>query len=140
MRVCATHAWPLFIIAERNSSGIDGLEVGVVEDDGSGLAAQLERAARAFSAEGADVAAGRGRPGEADLVDAGVGDEVLARPTSGGDDVDDAGREAGLVDDLGQHESLERRLGRRLQHDRRAGGQRWGHLEHEDEQRARSTG
>ena len=56
------------------------LEVDVVEDDRRGLAAELERHPLDLrAAQLADARARRGRPGEADLVDAGVGDDVLAR-------------------------------------------------------------
>ena len=44
----------------------------------------------------------RGRAGEADHVDVGRGDERLAGlGAAAGDDVDDAGREAGLLEQLG---------------------------------------
>ena len=60
MRVCATHAWPLFMIALGSSPGIVVGEVGVVEDDRRRLAAELERAAlELLAAERGDLLAGR---------------------------------------------------------------------------------
>ena len=53
--------------------GIASAEVGVVEDDRRRLAAELERAAlQLLAAQRRDPLAGRGRPGERDLVDVGV--------------------------------------------------------------------
>ena len=93
------------------------------------LPAELERHPRhPLAAQAHDPLAGGGRSGEGDLVDAGVGDEVLADLAAAGHDVDHAGRHAGLVEGLGQHEVAQRRLGRRLEHDRAARGQRRGHL------------
>ena len=81
-----------------SSSGIERVDVGVVEDDRGRLAAELEGAAlELLAAEGADLAAGGGRAGEAHLVDVGMGDEVLAGLAIGGHDVDHAGRDAGLA-------------------------------------------
>ena len=56
----------------------DAREVRVVEDHRGRLAAELERAAGdALAAERRDASTGRRRPGERDLVDAGVRDEQL---------------------------------------------------------------
>ena len=69
------------------------VEVGVVEDDGGGLAAELEAdPLELLAAHRGDLAAGGGRAGEGDLVDARVGDQVLADLAAAGDDVDDARR------------------------------------------------
>ena len=57
-----------------------GLDVDVVEQDRGRLAAELEREPLdLLAAQRADARAGGGGAGEADLVDAGVRDEVLAR-------------------------------------------------------------
>ena len=73
MRVCATQAWPLFMVPAPTIGGIDGVEVGVVADDRGRLAAELERhALEPLAAERRDLAAGGGAAGEADLVDAGM--------------------------------------------------------------------
>src|SRR5581483_6111335 len=75
--------------AEKSGDGL--VEVGVVEDDGGRLAAQLEGdAPQALAAQRRDALAGGGAAGEADLVDVGVGDEVLAHGPVGGDDVEHA--------------------------------------------------
>ena len=112
------------------------VEVGVVEHDRGRLAAELERdPLELLAADGGDLAAGRGRAGERDLVDARVRDEVLADLAAGGDDVDDAGGYAGLREQLGQQVAVERRLGRRLHHDRAAGQQRRDQLGHDRELR-----
>src|SRR5580692_8526865 len=53
-----------------------GLDVGVVEDDGGRLAAQLQRApGDPLAADGGDPAPGRGGAGEGDLVDPRVADQ-----------------------------------------------------------------
>jgi hypothetical protein len=46
-------------------------------------------------------------------------------------EVEDPGREAGVVDDLGQDEGVQGRHFRRLEHHGAAGGQRRGHLGHD---------
>ena len=73
IRVCATQAWPLFMSALGNRAGI------VVERSASSrmmaadLPAELERAAlQPLTADPADALAPDSRPGEGDLVDAGV--------------------------------------------------------------------
>ena len=83
----------------------------------------------------ADQAAGLGRAGEAHPADAGVRDErgagLLADPL---DDVEDAGREAGLGGQVGEDRARERRPLGRLQDDGAAGGERGRRLpgrEHE---------
>ena len=68
-------------------------QVGVVEHDRGRLAAELERdPLELLAADRGDLAAGRGRAGERDLVDARVRDQVLADLAAGGDDVDHAVR------------------------------------------------
>ncbi len=106
-----------------------GLEVHVVEDDGGGLAAELERAAGdPLAAERGDAAAGRGRAGERDLVDAGVAHEQLGDLAVGGDDVEDAGRQADVLGDLGEQVGRARRLGRGLEDDGAPGEEGRGDL------------
>ena len=75
------------------------------------------------------------RPGERDLVDVGVGDEVLADLAAGLHDVEHARRQPGLLQRLGQEVRVERRLRRRLEHDGRARRERRRQLQHGDEQR-----
>ena len=66
-------------IAPPTRVGRDGGDVGVVEHDGGGLAAELQRhPLHLLAADAHDALARRGRPGEGDLVGARVGDEVLA--------------------------------------------------------------
>src|SRR5690606_9844777 len=75
------------------------VEVGVVEDDEGRLAAQLEEHARqVLGGGGHDLASGGGGAGERDQVDARVGREHGAQGVvRAGDDVEDAGREVGLL-------------------------------------------
>lgn len=76
---------------------VEGVEVrgqvGVVEDDGGGLSAELEGdgGAEQFAAGAADGASGTGGAGERDFVDAPpVGNEIGAEFASAGDDVQHA--------------------------------------------------
>ena len=56
-----------------------GGQVGVVEDDGGRLAAELERhPLELLAADAGDAPAGSRRAGERDLVDVAVADQVLA--------------------------------------------------------------
>src|SRR6185312_7489166 len=82
-----------------------------------------------------DVAAGRAGAGEGDLVDARVGDEVLAGLTAGGDDVQHTGGQADLGGDLGEQVGVERRLRGGLEHDGAAGDQGRGELQCGHEER-----
>jgi ParB family chromosome partitioning protein len=81
------------------------------------------------------VAAGGGRAGEGDLVDVGVGDEVLADLAPGRDDVHHARGEAGVLEDLAEGLGRQRRLGRRLEHDGAPGDEGGSQLDHGLEQR-----
>jgi hypothetical protein len=78
---------------------LDGLvDGGVLEHDVGRLAAELEGEARARPGQRPlDQLADLGGAGERDLVDAGVGDERRTGRARPGDDVDDAGREVGLL-------------------------------------------
>ena len=69
-------------------------------------------------------AAGRGRAGEGDLVDTGVADQKLGDLAVGGDDVEDAGRQADVLGDLGEEVGVARRLRRGLEDDGAPGEQR----------------
>jgi hypothetical protein len=85
------------------------VDIGVVEDDVGGLAAQLER--EGFARAGrrlADAAAHGGGAGEGDLGDAGMLDDRLPRRAVAGDDVDDALRQPGLPADIGEKQRGER--------------------------------
>ena len=98
------------------SSGIVLRQVGVVEHDGRRLAAQFEGAAlEHLAADGTHLAAGRGRAGESDLVDAGVAHDVLADLTARGEDRHHALGQFDLVEHLAQQVGVERGLGRRLE-------------------------
>ena len=84
----------------------------VLEDDVGGFAAELERQPLSRSRGGPlDQLADLGGPGEGDLSDARVIDEVRARLSGAGHDVDDAGRQVRLLTDLREVESGQ---GRRL--------------------------
>ena len=110
----------------------DGLlQVGVVEDDVGGLAAELQRhPLHGLRGHLGDPLAGAGRAGERHHVDVGVGGDGLtddrAEP---GDEVEHAGGQPDLVDDLGQDERVDRRHLAGLEHDGVAGGERRRHLQ-----------
>src|SRR5688572_6134896 len=98
--------------------------VGVVEHDRGRLAAELEaRAHEALGRDGGDVPARDRRAREADLVDAGMANEIVARLAPGGNHVEDAGRQARGLDALGEDVRVGRRLGRGLRDDRATGGE-----------------
>ena len=85
------------------------VEVGVVQDDRSGLPAELERdAAQVVPAQLGDAPPGRGRSREGHLVDAGVGHQVLADLAVRGHNVDHPRRQTGLVEQLGEQVSVQR--------------------------------
>ena len=105
------------------------VELDVVEHDRRRLAAELEGAALELrAAQLADAHPGRGRTGEADLVDPRVLHEVLTGLAAGGHDVDDTFGHAGFDRGLGEQVAVERRLGRGLQHDGAAGEHRGAEL------------
>ena len=112
------------------------LQIRVRQDDGRGLAAEFERHAGEVAGGHLHHAlAGRDRPGEGDLVDARVPDQVLADVPVGGQDRQHALRQPGLAGDLAEQIGVERGLGRRLEDDRAAGEQRGGELGGGDELR-----
>nr|WP_254127074.1 hypothetical protein [Aquihabitans sp. G128] len=104
----------------------DVLQVGVVEDDGRPLAAQLEQQAlHLLAAHLGDAAADAGGAGEGDHVDVGRGGDGLGGlDRAGRDDVDHAGREPGLLEQLAHADHRERVLHRRLDHHGVAHGER----------------
>ena len=99
-------------VVDRPDRGGDRLvEVRVGEDDARALAAQLQRdPLDRVGAQAHDLAAGRRRAGERDLLNSGMRDEVApdGRPIRR-QDVDDAGREPDLDGELGEPERRERR-------------------------------
>src|SRR5690606_39030943 len=87
----------------------------VGEDDVRGLAAQLQR--RVLAGAGdllRDALADRGRAGEGDLVDPRVADDGGTGRPRAGDDVDDAGRQLGLLEQVGEQQRRQWRGLRRL--------------------------
>ena len=85
--------------------------IGVVEDDGRGLAAQLQ----ADLVELAAQASATWRPAAVDPVNdtlstPGCRHQVSRPPRDRREDADDARREAGLLEHLGQQQRVERRL------------------------------
>ena len=95
-------------VAEHGAA--DGrLEVGVVEDQQRGLAAELEGDRLEAGGGGrVDAAAGGDRAGQRDLGDLGVGGEGGAGGAVALDDREGAGGEAGLGEDLAELEGAER--------------------------------
>ncbi len=93
------------------------VEIGVGEDDDTVLAAELERdALEAATGAFRDALAGQRRTGERDDRDIGAVDEGVAdlrARTS--DEVDDAGREAGLRHQLDEERGAMGRVGGRLE-------------------------
>src|SRR5439155_16891350 len=86
-----------------------GVEIRIVEHDERRLAAQFQR--QLLAAAGgrfADDAADFGRTREGQLVDARMVDDGFAHAAVAGDDVDHAGRHAGLLADLGKQQRGER--------------------------------
>ena len=107
------------------------LDVGVVEDDVGGLAAQLEGDLLEVGVGGGleDLATDEGGAGEGDLVDVHVrGEGGAGGLAEAGDDVDDSGREAGLLDQLGGEQGGERGLLGGLEDDGVTGGDGWADL------------
>ena len=82
-----------------------------------------------------DHLADLGRPGERDLVDVRVLDQRAAGVAGAGDDVDDAGRQVGLLADLGEQQRGQRRRLGRLEHDGVAAGERRRDLPGQHQQR-----
>ena len=82
----------------------EALEVGVGEDDVRALAAELEAdLLHVVGGQPHDLLAGRRLAGEGDLADPGMaGDRRAGRAARAGDDVDDAGGEAGLEGELAE--------------------------------------
>src|SRR5580765_8492076 len=113
------------------------LEIGVREEDVRRLAAELERnllqrVRRAAHDRLADFHAA----GESDLVDIGMSDDRCAGDFSpSSDNVDHAGRKAGVGETGRQRERGQRRLLRRLQHRRAAGADRRRELPRRHQQR-----
>ena len=82
-----------------------------------------------------DRAADVGRAGEGDLVDVVVRDDRLAGRAGAGEDVDDAGRQVGLLADLGEQQRGQGSGLGRLEHDRVAAGQGRGDLPGQHQER-----
>ena len=110
----------------RADAADGALDVGVLEDDAGALAAQLEqRALHGARRLLADRHADLGRPGEADAVDVvGVHQGGRGGRAVAVDQVDDARREAHVVEDAHQLHDGQRVLRCGLHHDGVAGGQR----------------
>ena len=121
---------PLSEKTPKSVASMRGVEVGVGEDDGGRLAAELHRQAleeRRRVAE--DELAGAALAGERDERDIRVLHQrvagFLAEPV---DEVEHAVRQAGLLEDVGPERRRQRRELGRLEHDRVAGGQGGGEL------------
>ena len=111
------------------------VEVGVVEDDVGGFAAEFEGEGLAGACGGlADALADGGGAGEGDLVDVGV-DEGRAGGAVAGDDVEDALGEARLAADLGEEEGGEGGVFGGFEDDGVAGGEGGGDLPGEHQER-----
>ena len=105
------------------------VEVGVVEDDGGGLAPELQGdAGDPFAADRRDAPAGGGRSREGDLVHPGVPHQLLGHLAVGGHDVEDPRRQADLLGHLCHQVALTGRLGGGLEDHGAAGDERGCHL------------
>ncbi len=127
-------------LVEEDGAGGSGdgfVEIGVGEDDGRALAAELEGDFLEVSGGGVDdEAADFGRSGEGDLVDEGMcGERGSGAFAEAGEDVDDAFGEAGFVDEFGEAEAGHRGLLGELEDDGAAGGERGAELPGGHEQR-----
>ena len=113
------------------------LDIGIVEDDVGGLAAEFERHAFEIAGRAAqNSAADAGRSRERHLVDVGMIDQGVADHAAGtGDDIEDARRQAGFERQLADPQCGERGQLGRLHHDGAAAGQRRRELPHPDHQR-----
>ena len=116
--------------------GVDGgVEIGRVEDNDRRLAAELERHLNAQPGGLApEQLANSGGAGEGDLIDARVVAEVAAHLAGSREDVDHAGRHAGLRHDLGEEDGRQGRVGGRLEHNAVAHRQSRSDLPREHEQ------
>ena len=109
--------------------------IGIFEDEEGRFAAQLEGEAQAAAGGGlADAAADFAAAGEGQLGQAFALDEGSAAFIAAGDDIDDAGRQAGFGEDFGEAEGAEAGLGRGFDDDGVAGGEGGGDLpgQHEE--------
>jgi hypothetical protein len=112
------HRWPL-------------LRIGVVEDDGGRLAAELEGdPLDLLAADRTDPAPHAGAAGEADLVDERMPDQFLTHRAVGRHHVQHTRWQPGRRKGLGEQERVERRLLGRLEHHRASGQQRGAQLGH----------
>ena len=136
IRVCATHACPLFIKLAifRLVDGV--VDVGVVEDDRSGLAAELEAdTLELFTAQRGDSPAGGRGSREGDLVHARMANQSLSGLSAAGKDRHDAFGQVDLLQHLGQPQSVQWGLGCRLDDHGAAGDQGWDQLRHDQDLR-----
>ena len=129
--------WPELEKIERGRAGRGLVDVDVGQDDDRRFAAELQRHPLQRVGRGAvDDLADLGRAGEGDLVDVGMADQPVAGGLAkAGDDVEHAGREAGLGDQVGEAQRGQRGLLGGLQDDRAAGGERRRDLLHRHHQR-----
>ena len=103
-RVVMAQPWPAWEQMVNDASMAEG-QVGVVEDDEGGLAAELEEHLLHGGAGAAMIRRPVGRAGERHHVDPQVGGERLSRPATSvpavGDHVHDAGGDVGVLGDEG---------------------------------------
>ena len=108
------------------------VEIGILGDDDRRMPAELHgRALHMRAGERCKLLADRSRSGEANLADDRMRDEVfrdLSRNTI--DEIDDAGRDAGVGKGLDEGCRRSRRFLRRLDDDRAAGGERCREFAH----------
>ena len=84
-------------------------EIGIVEQDGGGLASEFEAdAGQSLGAGGSDVASRRRRAREGHLVDGRMADQMVADLPSCRDEVEDARRQPGGLDRLREDIGFER--------------------------------
>ena len=101
----------LALVGERPPRADRGrrVDVDVVEDQQRGVATELEvDPLEVLGRQGADDAAGLGRPGERDHPHGRLGDQGLADVGAAGQHVQQPVGQPGLGEDLGQHRAAAR--------------------------------
>ena len=131
-RVGETQTWPALRYFAAASIFAAVVDVGILEHDRRRMAAELHRRALHVQAgERRELLADGGRAGEGDLADDRMRDQILGDLRRHAvDQIDHAGRHAGIDEGADQLRRRSRRFLRRLDDDRAAGGERGRDLAH----------